>query len=136
MSRAELGGLYSRALRDAPPQLVAQIGAAYARLYGFDAPDKREITHRVVPQHTTDWIDAAESPRLTEGASHNTIDASDDAQPLLPQGVQADSPGLHNVSYRTLPHSETDPPRSPNAEVIDIIESVTQNSTENGGDDK
>ncbi len=38
VSRQELEGLYSDALRRSPPQTVAQIGAAYQKLKGFELP--------------------------------------------------------------------------------------------------
>jgi len=54
VGREELEGLYSDALRASPPQTVAQIGAAYQRLKGYEKPVETGVL--TWPSSTIAWI--------------------------------------------------------------------------------
>ncbi len=100
LSRGEALALVSEDYRTGDWRTRQQTLGTISAMMGWNAPSKSEVTHRVVPQQTTDWIDADEHPRLVANEQH------------------------------ALPH-----PHSPNADVIDIIESPKQNSTKSGGDE-
>ncbi len=55
VTRGELETLYSKALRSAPANVVAQIGAAYQKLKGFELP--QDTAALQWPQSTIAWID-------------------------------------------------------------------------------
>ena len=55
VSKGELVGLYSEALRSAPPQVVSQIGAAYQKIMGFETT--RETEALAWPSATIAYID-------------------------------------------------------------------------------
>ena len=99
VTRIELEGLYSTALRQSPPQTVAQIGAAYQKLKGFELPtDTAALTW---PSNTIAYID--EEYRRLVARQHRCAD---------------------------LPNT---PPRSPQSESIEFIESPEQNLAKKGG---
>jgi len=99
VGREELVGLYSDALRASPPQTVAQIGAAFQKIMGFEtAPETEALTW---PSATIGWID--EEHRRLSARTHACSEI-----PIVP-------------------------PRSPNAESNEFIESPAQNLQKKGG---
>ena len=138
LSKTELAQRYSEAIDSAPAQYLAQLGGAYARLCGMDAPQRSEVTVRSVPQSVIAWLDSAataldavpERHSLPVNTADNTCDAAQTAQLLDNTTTFNDSTGLHIGSYRTLspPDQATDPPGSPKAAANDIDQVAAQHS--------